>query len=191
MGQTTIEEAFQTNFELGTFEGFNLRRQAAIFPNVSASQLIAWDHEAQGEAEFWPAGDRAEVALLFSGHHTVSAPELAQLDGLLDELGGDSLENFLRIYFAVAICGESLEDLRAETLEESGLHIFLGSSFIDLRQEAALELFELYYPEEYRMWEQSKCDGLLFDEDIFLDSPSFLVDEVRLQENAALLVCPQ
>ncbi len=74
----------------------------------------------------------------------------------------------------------SLDDLTRDAIEEVFLDIFLGTSFIDLRKEAAYQLFETYYPEEYRIWEKSHCDGLIFDVDQFLDSPCWSVEEITL-----------
>ena len=68
------------------------------------------------------------------------------------------------------------------------MQVFTGSSFLDLRRETAYELFELYYPEAYQAWEKSLCDGLIFDTDRFLDSPSLWVEELELGEDAVLLV---
>lgn len=184
-------QTMETAFDLGTFEAFNFRTQAAVFPNLSADEVIAWDHDAQGEAEFWPAGDREEVALLFRGQSSVSANELLKLNALLLELGGDSAENFLRIHYALNIQGASLDTLSDREIEDQFLHIFFGSSFLDLRREAAWELFELYYPDDYKVVEKSTCDGLHFDEDRFLDSPCFHAEEIRLGEQAVLLVSPQ
>ncbi len=181
----------EIRFDLGTFEGFNFRSQSAIPQNLTALEVVTWDHDAQGEAEFWPAGDRPEVALVFKGKTSVTGTELLELDRLLGELGEDSTENFLRIYYALSTLGESLSDLSREGIEDLNLNIYLGSSFIDLRREAAYELFELYYPEEYRVWEKSTCDGLIFDTDHFLDSPCFSVDEVTIGEEKALLIVPQ
>ena len=89
------------------------------------------------------------------------------------------------------ICGADLATLDSGKVEDHNLHLFLGTSFIDLRREAAFELFELYHPEEFRVWNESTCDGLIFDEDRFLDSPVFFVEEVALGDQKALLVAPQ
>jgi hypothetical protein len=183
------DEAIQ--FDLGTFEGFNFRSQSAILQNLTVSEVVAWDHDRQGEAEFWPAGDRPEVAIVFNHRTSISGAELLELDRLLQELGDDSTVNFLRIHYAVNICGEDLSGLSREDIEDQNLDVFLGSSFIDLRREAAFQFFELYYPDEYRVWEKSICDGLIFDTDRFLDSPSFFVEEVTLGDEKALLVAPQ
>ena len=193
--QTTTEETTardsQLHFDLGTFEGFSFRDQQAVDHILSAEEVVQWDHDANGEAEFWPSGDVPEVALLFKSQSAVSASELLALDALLQELGGDSTCNFLRIHYAVSCCGEDLADLARDEIEDLPIQIWEGTSFLDLRKEAAFELFELYYPEEYRVWEQSHCDGLTFDPDQFLDSPGFSVEEVTLGDRKALIVATQ
>jgi hypothetical protein len=97
----------------------------------------------------------------------------------------------LRIHYAVSVCGDDLATLTRDQLEDLPLHIFEGDSFLDLHKEAAFELFELYYPEEYRVWEKSQCDGLIFDRDRFLGSPCFSVEEVELGDLKALIVAAQ
>ena len=178
-------------FDLGTFEGFNFRSQSGMWPNHTAEEVINWDHDEEGEAEFWPSGDHAGVLLLFRSSNAVTGNELLALDRLLREMGEDSDENFLRIHYAKNVCGYELEQLTAGTVEDENLHIFYGDYFTEIRKEAAYELFELYWPEEYRVWEKSLCDGLIFDTDRFLDSPVFWVEEVKLGDKFALLVAPQ
>ena len=178
-------------YDLGTFEGFNFRSQSAILRNLTAEEVVNWDHDEQGEAEFWPAGDNAGVSLLLSRNSAVTGGELLALDSLLQELGDDSTVNYLRIYYAVNSLGEELNRLTASKLEDYALQIFEGTSFLDLRKGAAFELFEQYYPEEYRVWEKSHCDGLIFDPDRFLDSPGWSVDEVTLNGSKALIVVSQ
>ena len=175
-------------FNLGQFEGFNFRTQSAIDHWVTAEAVVNWDHDRNGEAEFWPAGDVPEVALLFKHRSSVTAAELLDLDRLLVELGGDSRLNFLQIHFAVNVCGDALELLSADAVQDLGLQVFSGTSFLDVRRDAAYELFELYYPEAYQAWEKSLCDGLIFDVDRFLGSPSLWVEEVKLDDEVALLV---
>lgn len=178
-------------FDLGTFEGFNFRSQSAMAGNRTAAEVVGWDHDRHGEAEFWPAGDRPEVAWLFQHRNCVSAAELLDLDRVLAELGGNAIEHFLKIHYAVNIRGANLATLTRADVEDTGLDIFLGSNFTDLRRATAYQLFELYYPEEYRVWEKSTCDGLHFDTDRFLDSPALWVEEVKLGDQVALLVAAQ
>jgi len=183
-------EAAEPRFDLGTFEGFNFHTQRAIERNVTAEEVIGWNHDSKGEAEFWPSGDRPEMRFLFSGN--VTGAELSALTRLLGELGGDTEENFLRIRFALNSCGDDLTKLTASEVEDYSPQIFIGDCFTDTRREAAYELFELYYPELYRMYEATPCDGLVFHVDRFLDSPSWRVDEVRMDANrVALLVAPE
>lgn len=177
-------------FELGTFEGFNFRDQSAIEHTLTAQEVIDWDHDRHGEAEFWPSGDHPGVALVFEYQSTISAGELIALDRFLDLLGGDSETNFLRIYHAGLLYGAGLSDLTAGQVEADVPHIYFGSSFMNLRVEAAYELFELNYPEAYAMWTTSGCAGLVFDPDRFLDSRSLLVHEITFGGRKVLMVSP-
>lgn len=186
--QSTIGEL---QFDLGTFEGFNFREQTAIYPNVSAQELIDWDHDAKGEAEFWPSGDHAGVSLLFREQNAVSGSELLALDKILSEFEDDSTGTILAIYYALRVCGLDLAQLTRDAVESENVHVFVGTSFCSLRTNAAYELFELYYPEVYAAWEKTPCDGLIFDTDVFLDSPSLSTEEVTIGEEKALLVSPQ
>lgn len=187
----TERERITLCFNLGTFEGFNFRVNGAIERTLTADEVVNWDHDKNGEAEFWPSGDKAEVALVFSGKSAVCAGELIALDRLLKELGEASSVDYLRIYWLIQVCGEDIGNLTTEKVEDLFAHVFEGTSFLDLRKEAAYELFELYHPEAYKVWESCHCDGLIFDEDRFLDSPSFSVEEVVLGDRKALIVVPQ
>ena len=187
----TTQTALTLEHDLGTFEGFNFRDQSAIERTLTGPEVVQWDHDADGEAEFWPSGDLAGVATVFGGRSSITCSELLALDRALTALGGDEPENFLRIHYAVNVHGLALAELTADQLDDLNLHIFRGSSFYDVRREAAYELFELYYPEAYRVWESSHCDGLNFSPEDFLDSPSWSVEEVRLGDEVAVLVVPQ
>lgn len=177
-------------FDLGTFEGFSFADQSAIDRTLTADEVVAWDHDSLGEAEFWPAGDHHGVAAVFSGQSAVTCSELLALDRLLVALGDDSNETYCRVVHALNH-GERLEDLTPEAVEDDPPFVFFGSSFFDLRREAAYELFELFYPEAYALWERGTCDGLIFDTDRFLDSPGFGVEELDFGDQKALIISPK
>ena len=88
----------ELTFELGTFEGFNFHTQSAIPRLLTAEQVLSWNYDREGEAEFWPSGDKPEVSLVFN-RKEITASELSDLDRLLTELGDDSKENYLRIHY--------------------------------------------------------------------------------------------
>ena len=182
---------FTLQFDLGTFEGFNFRENSAIERVLTAEEVVNWDHDAEGEAEFWPSGENAGVAMLFKGQSSVTGPQLLDLDRVLSELGDDSTANFLGIHYAVNTQGTYLSQLTGEQVQDQNVHLFEGDCFFDLRKDAAYELFELYYPEAYAAWEKSLCDGLVFDQDRFLDSPSWSVEEIEMGTVKALIVVPQ
>ncbi len=128
---------------------------------------------------------------MFQHRSSVTAAELLDLDRVLLELGDNSRASFLQIHCAVAICGAALPTLTVEKVQDNGLQVFYGTNFTDLRREVAHELFELYYPEAYQAWQASLCDGLIFDVDRFLNSPSLWVEEVKLGAEVVLLVAAQ
>lgn len=179
------------HFDLGTFEGFNFRNQSAIEKILTAEEAVNWEHDKDGEAEFWPSGDHVEVAFFFHDQSSVSCSELQALDALLQELGGDDVENFLKLYHALKAGGASLFNVTASEVEDYNISLFFGESFIDLRKEAAYSLFETFWPEAYKAWKSCNCDGLIFDVDRFLDSPSWSVEEITLGDEKVLLICPQ
>jgi len=183
-------ERTRLRFNYGTFGGFNSHSQSAIERILTAEDVVNWDHERDGEAEFWPSGDRPEVALLFSCRNKVTASELLVLDRLLDELGDDSTENILRIYHAAEQCAGGLIELTAEGVQKRILHLFFGDD-MNIRTEAAYGLFKLYYPEDYKAWLGATSCALYFDMDYFLDSPFFSLEEVRIGQQSVLLVSPQ
>jgi hypothetical protein len=176
--------------DLGTYEGFNFQAASAIEHSLDGNDVLAWDHDRQGEAEFWPAGDHSGGALVFAGRSAITATDLTALDRLLSELGNDSLESYARIAHALGRGGQPLPDLSASEIEELGVHVFVGQNFLDVRRTAAYELFELYYPDLYRAWESTPCDGLRFDTDQFLDSPAWCLDEFQTSEGVVLVIGP-
>ena len=188
----TEKGGYALRFDLGTFEGFNFRENSAIDRGLTGDEVVNWDHDAHGEAEFWPSGDNAGVSLVFRGKSSVTGRELLDLDRVLDDVGDDSEMTFLRIHHAVHVMGTLWSDLTGEQVEDQFLHIYTGTSFYDLRREAAFELFEMRWPEVYRIWERTYVDGLVFDPDQFLDSPIWSVEEIELTNGTkALIVGPQ
>ncbi|HRY49092.1 MAG TPA: hypothetical protein P5186_13675 [Candidatus Paceibacterota bacterium] len=191
VNEIATKETTALCYDLGSFEGFNFRTQSAIEQDLSAEDVVNWDHDQEGEAEFWPAGDNDGIAVVFSGKSSITCSELIALDNLLQELGDDSTVNFLRIHYVLNVYGTDLATLTSEEVEDACIDVFIGTNFCDLRREAAYQLFELYYPEEYRIWEKSHCDGLIFDTDRFLDSPMWSVEEITMGDTKALIVASQ
>jgi hypothetical protein len=176
--------------DLGTFEGFDIRSQKEIPDELTADEVVNWDHKRLGAVEFRPTGDREEMWTIFSGRRTVTAGDLLALDRLLSELGGDSVENFLRIYHTINRCGCGLGALTTRQVQDTQLRIFLGSDVDVLRRKAADRLFEHSYPESYAAWRTISCDAVIFDVDRFLDS-MFIVEEIDLGDQVALLITDQ
>ncbi len=102
---------------------------------------------------------------------------------------GDTAEpTFLRIYYAFSVLGLELEELTASTLDEINVKVFFGSSFKEIRDYAALELFEVYFADQYGAWKNDEFGVLQFDCEAFLNSHFWSVKEVDMGERKALLV---
>lgn len=187
----TAEQTNALNHELGTFHGFNFRDDGLIERTLTAEEVVKWDHDADGEAEFWPSGDHRGVELVFSRRTVITATQLTALDRVLTELGDNGEFNFLRIHYACAVLRLDLHELTGAEVEDQNLQIFTGSCFFEIRKDAAYELFETFFPEHFKFWETDSQGILTFDWDRFLDGPFWSVHEVDLGDRKALLVAPE
>lgn len=174
--------------DLGTFLGFSTETNSSLGRNLQATEVLSWDPAHDGKARFWPSGDHAAVAIVFTGKCSVTAAELAALDRLLAELGGDSSENFLKIHYAVNAMSIPLLELTPERLASLQLHIYRGSDFHEVRKDAAYDLFERHHPEAFKVWDNCGVEGLWFETDDFLDSGRWSVEEIRLLDEVAVVV---
>lgn len=172
--------------DLGTFEGFNFRDQCAIERTLTADQVVNWDHDANGEAEFWPSGDDPLVKGIFDGN--VTASDLTTLAEFLSQLDGDRTESLLRIQFAIHVQGGDLTKLTVRELEDNQPMFFYGDTMSDARKEAAFELFETFWPDLYKAWNEDHAGILDFDWYSFVDSPLWAIHEVKLGDKAILMV---
>lgn len=174
--------------DFGTFEGFNFRDQSAIDHTLTAEEVVTWDHDAAGEAEFWPAGDAPLLSRIFGGN--VTGRDLVALGELLEQMDGDRGQDLLRIQFAVQVLGHGLDTLTAQEMDDVQPMIFYGTTAMDARKEAAFELFETFWPELYKAWNEDSAGVLRFDWDDFIDSPIWTTHEVRDGEQTILMVTP-
>lgn len=171
------------SFDLGLFEGFNFRSQSAIDRLLSAEEVLNWDHDADGEAEFWPDGSNPFVKKLLPGS-SCSAEEVRQVARIVEELDGEPTNLAKAVYLRDR--GDALETISREIIDEACLYVFGPGWFFELQKEAALELFELLWPDAYKLWEEHAIPGLQFDSESFLEHFSTL--ELKLAEGGYLVV---
>lgn len=169
--------------ELGMFEGFNFRSQSAIERLLTAEDVLNWDHDAEGEAEFWPDGSNPFVQKLLPGT-ACTAAELREVARIFEELENSPHDLVKAIYLRDQ--GESLEEIGRQSIDDSFLYVFGPGAFIDLEREAAYELFETFWPDTYKIWEGSSVPGLSFDTEDFI--AQFPTLELRLPEGGYLIV---
>lgn len=151
-------------WNIGGFEGFSFRHQCAIDRILTAEEVLDWDHDKDGEAEFWPDGSNAIVSYLLP-RSSVSLSDLREVVRIFDEL-----ENEHDLVKACALFdrGAALGEITQQAVDDSCMYVFGPGYFIDLTKEAAWELFEAFWPEAYKLWESSSIPGLSFNCDDFL-----------------------
>jgi hypothetical protein len=155
---------------------------------LTAQAVVDWDHKRDGETEFRPLGDRRELVLAIGEGKAITAVELRAMDRLLHEMGGDTVEAFLRIRHAVTYLRRDLTSVTLADLNDPGLHLFFGSTLAELRESAADQLFERYWPEVYQSWNSTLCACLHLDADEFFRWVMSSVQTVTLGQQFALMV---
>ncbi len=153
--------------DIGEFEGFNFRSQCAIERILTAEEVLEWDHDADGEAEFWPHGCNPFTSYLLPNSACTDS-EVREVIRIFDELDGRPEELAKAIY--MRDCGTPLEDITREAIDDSCLYVFGPGWFHDLIKQAAFELFELFWPAAYECWEKNSVPGLRFDPGDFVES---------------------
>ena len=169
--------------DLGEFEGFNFKTQSAIFPNHTAQEVVDWDHDGQGEAEFWPEGSNEFVRLLADG--SCSCFDIIEIDRIFSELDNNE-QDLIKAVYLKQNNGLSLKDITREAVDDACLYVYGPGYFSDLRRDAAWDLFENFYPEAYKLCESCSVPGVEFDEQDFLSSFSTL--ELKTQDYQGYLV---
>ncbi len=173
----------------GVVAGCEDAERKAFFREMDLSEGRQWDPEDQeGEDELSSVRDMRAMRVLFQGRHALDAKGMETAIQLVQAFDGDDLDSILRLHVLVNIQGMDLEAVTVAAMGDLPLSTFRGENFHDVRREAAFELFQLYWPDLYAIWEKTPMDGLRFDVDAFLDSPSWVTEEVQLGSECVLLV---
>ena len=172
-----------SSIDIGTFEGFIFRDQCAIFRTLTADDVIEWDHDANGEAEFWPAGDNVFTRGLLPGT-ACSGSEVQEVVRIFEELDGCPEELAKAVYLRDR--GADLSEITRQAIDDSCLYVFGPGYFFEVTKNAAYELFETFWPDAYKQWEESDVPGLRFDPDDFMEH--FSTHELKLPEGGGYLI---
>ena len=140
----STDSAPKLQYDLGLFIGtktdFSYHRHL-----FSADEVIQWGRQPREELSFRAAGDRDEM-LWFGPNLTGS--DLAILDDLLFQLGGDTTENFLKIYRALDHENLAFHMVDVENARLAGGQFY--QSFLSVEHAlwtAAREVFKAKFPE--------------------------------------------
>ena len=80
-------------------------------------------------------------------------------------MDGDRGQDLLRIHLRWQVLGHDLDTLTAQEMDDVHPMIFYGATAMDARKEAAFELFETFWPELYKAWNEDSAGVLRFDWD--------------------------
>ncbi len=175
-------------YDLGTFAGYNPSHPVALRRRLTAQDVVDLEHKVEDTAEFRPAGDRFEIRLIFGADNPVSAAQLRSLDRVLQDLGGDSIRNYLHLHSAIDDFNVDLATATARDIEHPDRHLFIGDDFFNLRDEAADALLAYYWPEGHSAAQTSRTAGLFSDSGRVLQWMMCTVEEVDLGDQLALIV---
>jgi hypothetical protein len=188
MDENEIDPAIRYDF--GTFDGGCWPTEYVdLWQLVTASEILHWGEDDQGEGEFWPSGDKPEMTLLFDEvDGTIDGEgQLLALVKLLDHLGGDAAENYLRIRHAMNWLKMDIHELPMRVLDLLPVHIFVGTALAEVEDHAVGELAECC-PGHH--WGGPATEARTFLDGLRSD-PAWGLETVTFGDKVALLVWPE
>jgi hypothetical protein len=176
-------------YQFGTFDGAYWPTDYCRFEKpVPTSEILDWNQYDPGEAEFWPTGDKPEMTLLFNTDNRICCKEeILSLEKILDHLGGDSVENYLRIRHATRRLCVNLCELPYQALVLLPLHIFVGATLAEVQDQAVADLSVRY--RDHR-WGGSGTEPSAYL-DLYRNDPAWGLETVAFGNKVALLVWPE
>jgi len=172
---------------LGSFKGFNFRTNSEMEEKLTAEDVVNWDKELCGEAWFWPSGDSPQASVLWEKRY-VTAGQILALEGLVRD--GEENDTLLRVQFMATVFDRPIEAITEEEVQGTKIFLFRSTSMLAARKEAAIALFERYFPRFFKVWKRDPCDVLTFQVDQMLEQPHWIVEEHQWGEEAWVLVFP-
>lgn len=178
-------------YDFGNFDGRHWPYECQKLENVlPAQELVDWDALANGEAEFWPAGDNRELTLVIGDDKPVGGEDLLALSALLEQLGGDSVENYLRIHQAMEETGFGLVHLTAPMVEACLVHVFVGEELDEVRRMAVEAVMKRYQPTAWiGDWKEDMPFGRVLLR--FQESSAWTYREHVSRKSVAVLIAPK
>lgn len=182
----------EMKYDFGTFDGGHWPYEYNRFHDpITPQALIDWDVVTDGDAEFWPSGDKEEIALLFTratedDYDRILKADLIVLSKLLDHLGGDSLENYLRIRHAAKAHGGIVANVETAALDLLVVHIFVGDEIGDVRRRAVAAIEDRYQPQSWSVEGEESSDILT----MIQRSPAWTFEELTVSGKVAVIIAP-
>jgi len=179
-------------YNLGTFGGYSFRDHCPIRRSLTADEVLNWNPATDGAAWFWPRGDHFGIAMVVGHSPGISVYDLQRVVRVLEELGGDSTENWMRIFYVVRDTPSlDLSQLEAGEILDREAHVFdrsMETSWTELRRQAAVEVMRHRYPDAYQFLMAHHHEGFLFDPERFLNPQDWFIKEVETESGRRVLI---
>ncbi len=181
----------RSQFNLGTFGGFSFRDHCPIRRRLTLEEVLNWKEATDGKACFWPTGDHFGMNLMIRYDPGMEAADIRAVVLLLEALGGDSIQNFLRIYFVRERSEIPLYMLDAEQVLDREVYVFdrsMEAQPTELLQEAAVEVMRARYPDAYQFLREHRDEGFHFNGETFLNPRDWFTQEFETESRRRILI---
>ncbi len=179
-------------FNLGTFGGYSFRDHAPFRHRLSAEEVLNWDEAKDGSAWFWPRGDHFGIAMVVGTAPSISPRDLRTVIEIVQTLGGDTVENWLRIFYTIRDDEKlDLQNLEPHEVRDREAYVFdrpVETSSATLFRQAAVEVMRRRYPDAYQFLMAHHDEGFLFQPEKFLNSKDWFIQESETESRRRVLI---
>ena len=179
-------------FNLGTFGGYSFRDHGPFRRRLTADEVLNWDEATDGSAWFWPRGDHFGIATVVGTAPSISPRDLLNVIEIVQGLGGDTVENWMRVYYTVRNDEKlDLENLEADEVRDREAYVFdrpMEMPSATLFRQAAVEVMRKRYPDVYQFLMAHNEEGFSFDPEKFLNPKDWFIRERQTESRRRVLI---
>jgi len=174
--------------DLGNFSGRIWHESGNLSREFSPEEVLEWNQDHDGFAEFYPSGDHEGVSLVFREKASVSTADLVELDHLIDGLRYPPKISCLLIHHLMHKHKVDVANLDCSDIEDSEAVIATGRTFFEAEQMATAKLYD-HFPEECPDILHG-LDSAVRDRELLklLYSPKFVITQARFSNDVGMVV---
>ena len=179
-------------FNLGTFGGYSFRDHGPFRRRLTADEVLNWDEATDGSAWFWPSGDHFGIATVVGTAPSISPRDLQAVIEIVQAIGGDTVENWLRIFYTVRDDENlDLQRLEAHEVRDREAYVFdrpVETPSATLFRQAAVEVMRKSYPDVYQFLMAHHDEGFSFHPETFLNPKDWFIQERETESRRRVLI---